>query len=59
MWCHAYYNDLATEELSDSMLADSSYGTLIVKRIGGMLMENSNIEIIGGGLLFTEIEVQE
>lgn len=23
-----------------------------------MLMENSNIEIIGGGLFFTEIEVQ-
>ena len=40
------------------MLADSSYGTLTVKRIGGMLMENSNIEIIGGGLFFTEIEVK-
>ena len=25
---------------------------------GGMLMENSNIEIIGGGLFFTEIEVK-
>ena len=23
-----------------------------------MLMENSNIEIIGGGLFFTEIEIQ-